>query len=140
MRHGKHTFKIGRTSSHRRCMMANMMKSLVLHGRIETTVRKGKELKREADKLITTAKKGGLSATRQASAELMIRYNKLSTKEARDAKSNDNKSAFNGDRLVIGKLFEISERNKERNGGYTRLIRLSNRVGDNAERCIVEFL
>jgi len=117
-----------------------MMKSLVLHGRIETTVRKGKELKREADKLITTAKKGGLSATRQASAELMVRYNKLSTKEARDAKKNDNKTAFNGDRLVIGKLFEISDRNKERHGGYTRLIRLSNRVGDNAERCIVEFL
>ncbi len=139
MRHGKHTFKIGRTSSHRRCMMANMKKSLVLHGRVETTVRKGKELKREADKLITIAKKGGLSATRRASAELMVTYNKLNSKEAREAKGG-NTTSYNGDRQVIKKLFEVSERNKERNGGYTRLIRTSNRVGDNAERCIVEFL
>ena len=139
MRHGKHTFKIGRTSSHRRCMMANMMKSLIIHGRIETTVRKGKELKREADKLITTAKKGGLTATRRAAAELMVSYNKLTTKEARSAK-NGSTASYNDDRQVINKLFEASERNKERNGGYTRLIRLSNRVGDNAELCFVELV
>ena len=73
MRHGKHTFKIGRTSSHRRCMIANMLKSLVEHERIETTVAKAKELRRHADKLITTAKKeDSLFARRKAVATLMV--------------------------------------------------------------------
>ncbi len=77
MRHGKHTFKIGRTSAHRRCMIANMLKSLIHHGRIKTTITKAKELRRHADKLITLAKENTLASRRQAIADLMIRFNKL---------------------------------------------------------------
>ncbi len=67
MRHGKDTFKIGRTASHRRCMIANMLKSLIEHGRIETTERKAKELRRHADHMITLAKKNTLASRRQSS-------------------------------------------------------------------------
>ncbi len=57
MRHAKHTFKVGRTGSHRRCMLANMMKSLIENERIVTTVVKAKELRRHADQVITLAKR-----------------------------------------------------------------------------------
>lgn len=139
MRHGKHTFKIGRTSSHRRCMIANMLKSLVEHERIETTVTKAKELRRHADKLITMAKEDTLFSKRKATATLMVTYNKLTPKEARAAKTGD-KSAYNNDRKVIGKLSELSKRFAQRNGGYTRIIRKNQRVGDNAPTCFLEYL
>src|SRR5258708_1156496 len=104
MRHGKHTFKIGKTSSHRRCMIANMLKSLVEHERIETTVTKAKELKRHADRLISLAKKNTLASRRQAIADLMITFNALTPKEAKQAKAGDT-SAYNADRQIIHKLF-----------------------------------
>ena len=139
MRHGKHTFKIGRTSSHRRCMIANMLKALVEHERIETTVAKAKELRRHADKLITTAKEDSLFSRRKAVAALMVSFNPLTTKEARDAKAGNTK-AYNADRKVIGKLFDLSKRFAHRNGGYTRIIRKDIRVGDNAPTCYLEYL
>ncbi|MBS3904750.1 MAG: 50S ribosomal protein L17 [Simkania sp.] len=139
MRHGKHTFKIGRTASHRRCMIANMLKSLVEHGRIETTVTKAKELRRHADKLITVAKEDTLFSRRKAIATLMVTYNELTTKEKRAAKAGD-KSSYNNDRQVIGKLLDLSKRFAQRNGGYTRIIRKSQRVGDNAPTCFLEYL
>lgn len=140
MRHGKRTFKLGRTSSHRRCMVANMLKAMIEHGKIETTITKAKELRRYADKMVTLGKKGDLAAKRRAISQMMIQYNSLTPKEARAAKNGD-KSAYNNDRLVIGKLFdEIAPRYKERQGGYTRIIRLNTRVGDNAEKCILEFV
>ena len=140
MRHGKHTFKIGRTASHRRCMLANMLKSLVTLGRIETTVTKAKELRRHADHLITLAKKNTLAARRQAIGDLMISYNALSTKDARSAKAG-NKDVYNTDRLVIDKLFgDLSTRFASRNGGYTRIVKLDTRVGDNAPTCFIEYL
>ncbi|MCX6987841.1 MAG: 50S ribosomal protein L17 [Chlamydiae bacterium] len=141
MRHAKHTFKIGRTSSHRRCLIANMLKSLVEHERITTTVTKAKELRRHADRLITLAKKNSLASKRQVIAELMIRYNALTPKEARDAKTNNNKESFNTDRVVVGKLFDqLGPRFATRNGGYTRIIRKAQRVGDNASTCYIEYL
>ncbi|MES2344391.1 MAG: 50S ribosomal protein L17 [Chlamydiota bacterium] len=140
MRHRKHTFKIGRTASHRRCMIANMLKSLIEHERIETTVTKAKELRRHADRMITLAKKNTLASKRKAIAELMITFNSLTSKEARDAKAGD-ESAYNGDRKVIKKLFGgLSERFAERQGGYTRIIQKGNRVGDNASTCYIEYL
>ena len=140
MRHRKDTFKIGRTASHRRCMIANMLKSLIEHGRIETTVRKAKELRRHADHMITLAKENTLSSRRKAIAEMMIRYNPITTKEAREAKKGD-KSSFNGDRLVVGILFgDLSTRFATRNGGYTRIIKKDQRMGDNAPTCFIEFL
>jgi large subunit ribosomal protein L17 len=141
MRHAKHTFKVGRTGSHRRCLIANMLKSLVEHERLETTVTKAKELRRHADRLITLAKKNTLASKRKAVSDLMVRYNALSTKEARDAKKNNNKDSFNGDRIVISKLFgELAPRFATRNGGYTRIIKTANRAGDNASTCIIEYL
>ena len=139
MRHGKHTFKIGRTSSHRRCMIANMLKALIEHERIETTVAKAKELRRHADKLITTAKEDSLFSRRKAIAALMVSFNSLTTKEARDAKAG-NTNAYNADRKVIGKLFDLSKRFAHRNGGYTRIIRKDIRVGDSAPTCYLEYL
>ena len=80
MRHLNQTCKLNRTTSHRRCMFANMLKSLITHGRLKTTVPKAKALRRYADRMITLAKKGTLAARRQAIAELMIRFNTLTPK------------------------------------------------------------
>jgi large subunit ribosomal protein L17 len=140
MRHGKDTFKIGRTASHRRCMIANMLKALIEHGRIETTERKAKELRRHADHMITLAKKNTLASRRQAIAELMITYNPLTSKEARTAKAGK-PDGHNTDRKIIGKLFgELASRYATRNGGYTRIIKKDFRIGDNAPSCFIEYL
>lgn len=140
MRHGKHTFKIGRTGSHRSCMLSNMLKSLIENERITTTVVKAKELRRRADRMITMAKKNTLASKRNAIAELKIVFNTLSTKEARKAKAGD-KSSHSRDRLVIDKLFgELKDRFAARNGGYTRIIRKGDRIGDAAPTCYIEYL
>lgn len=141
MRHRKRTAKLSRTTSHRRCMFANMLKALIDSGRIVTTLPKAKELRRFADKMVTLAKQNTLSSRRRAIAQLMIRFNALTSKERRAAKAGDT-SAYNQDRRIIGKLFgDLGPRFSERNGGYTRIVKLAhNRVGDNAERCIIEYL
>lgn len=140
MRHLNRTCKLNRTTSHRRCMFANMLKSLITHERIQTTVPKAKALRRYADHLVTLAKKGTLAARRQAIAELMIRFNSLTSKEQRAAKEG-NTNAYNDDRLVIAKLFnELGVRFAQRNGGYTRIIKQGYRVGDNAQTCLIEYL
>ena len=141
MRHLKRRSKLGKTSSHRRCMIANMLKSLIENGRIETTLPKGKELKRYADKIITLAKKDTISAKRLAKAKLMIRFNPLTSKEKRKVKEKDY-SSYNVDRRVIKKLFsELKDRFLKRNGGYTRIIKTDkNRVGDGSKKCFIEFL
>ena len=140
MRHAKHTFKVGRTGSHRRAMLANMMKSLIESERIETTLVKAKELRRHAEKIITMAKKNTLASKRGAIAQLKVSFNSLSTKEARKAKTGD-KGSYSRDRLVIDKLFgELRDRYTARNGGYTRIIRKSYRIGDNAPTCFIEYI
>jgi large subunit ribosomal protein L17 len=140
MRHGKHTFKIGRTGSHNRCLIANMLKSLVQSGRIETTIAKAKELRRHADKLITIAKKNTLASRRLAVARMMIRFNRLTPKEAKLVKKGD-LSSCNGDRLVINKLFgDLRVRFENRKGGYTRIIKKDFRQGDQAPTCYIEYL
>ena len=140
MRHGKQRFKVGRTGSHRRAMLSNMMKSLIENERICTTVVKAKELRRHAEKMITLAKKNTLASKRNAISTLKVAYNPLSSKEARQAKQGD-KDAYSRDRLVIDKLFgELRERYSARNGGYTRIIRKDIRIGDNASTCYIEYL
>lgn len=116
MRHRKHTFKIGRTSAHRRSLLANAVCSLIEHGRITTTLVKAKEVRRLAEKMVTLGKTGTLHTRRQAIAELQ-QVDK------------------------VGKLFsEIAPGFKERQGGYTRMMKLGPRIGDNAEMCILEFV
>ncbi|MBS0633946.1 MAG: 50S ribosomal protein L17 [Verrucomicrobia bacterium] len=141
MRHANSRAKLSKTSSHRRCMFANMLKSLVDAEQIVTTVPKAKELKRFADQLITLAKKNTLASRRQAIGWLMVRYNSLTPKEARDAKNGD-KSSYNNDRKVIEKLFGVlGPRFEKRAGGYTRIMRLAERrAGDNTQECIIQYL
>jgi large subunit ribosomal protein L17 len=140
MRHLNDTCKLNRTSSHRRCMFANMLKSLIDNERIVTTVPKAKQLRRYADKMITLAKKNTLASRRQAIAELMIRFNTLTPKEARAAREG-NTEAYNTDRRVIDKLFSVlGNRFTDRNGGYTRIVKGGRRIGDNAQTCIIEYL
>lgn len=140
MRHQKRKAKLNKNSSHRRCMIANMLKSLVEHERIETTVPKAKELRRHADRLITLAKTNTLASRRRAIAALMINFNALTPKEAREAKKG-NTAAYNTDRQVIGKLFDdLSQRYVSREGGYTRIVKTENRQGDNSALCILEYI
>src|SRR3990167_5442772 len=98
MRHGKRTFKVGRTGSHRRAMLANMMKSLIEKERIETTVVKAKELRRHAEKMITLAKKNTLAAKRSAVAQLKVAFNPLTPKEAGAVKGG-NQGPYSRDRF-----------------------------------------
>ena len=113
MRHKVATFKIGRSSAHRRAMLANMACSLFNTGRIETTLVKAKELRRFAERLITIAKKGDLHRRRIAVARLR-------------------------DKQTVKKLFEeIAPAFAGRNGGYTRILKLGQRRGDAAETCII---
>ncbi len=122
-------------------MFANMLKSLVDCEKIVTTVPKAKELKRFADQLITLAKKNTLASRREAIGWLMVRYNQLTPKEARQARQGD-KSSYNNDRKVIEKLFSVlGPRFEKRAGGYTRIMRLpEHRAGDNAQECILQYL
>ncbi len=121
-------------------MLANMLKSLVEHERIETTLTKAKELRRHAEKLITIAKKQDLASRRRAIAKLMITYNHLTPKEERAVKKGD-LSSYNTDRKVIGKLFgPLVERFNNRQGGYTRIIKKGCRVGDRAPTCFIEYI
>ncbi len=140
MRHAKHTFKVGRNCGHRGALIANLLKALVEHGRIETTVAKAKELRRSADRLITLSKQNTLASRRRAIAKMRLSYNALTSKEARAAKKGD-LSAYNTDRKVMQKLFgELALRFTARPGGYTRIIRKSRRVGDDAPTCFIEYL
>lgn len=139
MRHRK-SVKLGRTTSHSRCLISNLLKSFIDEGRIVTTLSKAKELRRHADKMVTLAKKNTLASRRLAISKLMIRYNTLSSKEARLVKSGKT-HLCNRDRQVLKKLFfTIGPRFENRNGGYTRIVKGKTRVGDNAPTCILEFL
>ena len=108
--------KLGMKTDIREAMLKNMVTSLILHERIVTTVTRAKELRKIADRMITLGKKGNLAAVRQAAVT-------VKTKEA------------------LGKLFkDLGPRFTERNGGYTRIIRSSNRKGDNAPMVIMEWV
>lgn len=116
MRHRKTGRKLNRTASHRKAMFGNMAVSLIKHEQIATTLPKAKELRPIADKLITLAKRGGLHERRQALAQLP-------------------------DEAMVRKLFEVlGPRYKERNGGYTRVMRAGFRYGDNAPLAVIEFV
>jgi large subunit ribosomal protein L17 len=116
MRHGKVHRKLGRHSAHRIAMFANMCASLIKHEQIVTTLPKAKELRPIVEKLVTLAKKGGLSARRQAISEMR-------------------------DISMVKKLFDvIGPRYKERAGGYTRVLKAGFRKGDNAAQAVIEFV
>ena len=116
MNHRKTGRKLGRTSSHRKAMLRNMVTSLLQHEEIRTTDAKAKELRGVAERMITLGKRGTLHARRQALE--MIRS-----------------------REVASKVFdELAERYRERPGGYTRIIKLGLRTGDAAPMSIIELV
>ena len=127
MNHRKAFRKLGRTPSHRKALLRNLATSLIIEGKIETTLEKAKELRRVADKMVTLGKRGNLHSRRRAMAYLM----QINRKENHDAKKL----------TAVHKLFnEISPKFSERSGGYTRVIRTRKRVGDNAQLAIIEFV
>ncbi|MBN2569102.1 MAG: 50S ribosomal protein L17 [Deltaproteobacteria bacterium] len=116
MRHRKSGRKLGRVSSHRKAMLKNMTASLLKHERIITTDAKAKELRSVAERVITLGKNGSLHARRQT-------------------------LSFVRDRQVTAKVFdELSERYSNRSGGYTRIIKIGYRDGDNAPLSVVELI
>ncbi len=135
MRHRKSGRKLGRNSSHRDAMFRNMVTSLIEEERIQTTVAKAKELRRIAEKLITQGRRNALSVVEGAAPEERKRLEMARVAAVRQA----GKTVRNRDALQ--KLFgELAERFIDRPGGYTRIVRVGNRLGDNAEMAIIELL
>jgi large subunit ribosomal protein L17 len=116
MRHGVAGRKLGVTDTHRFAMFRNMAHALIKHEQITTTLPKAKELGPVAEKLITLGKRGGLHARRQAYAQLR-------------------------DDVIVAKLFTtIAERYKDRQGGYTRVLKAGTRYGDCAPMAVIELV
>ncbi len=116
MRHRRSTVKLGRTSSHRRAMLRNMVTSLLREERVTTTLPKARECRRVAERVITFAKRGDLHARRMAGRVVQ-------------------------DNAVLKKLFDdIGPRFADRQGGYTRILKTGFRAGDNAEMSLLELL
>ena len=116
MRHNKKFNHLGRTASHRNAMLANMACSLIKHKRITTTVAKAKALKKFVEPLITKSKNDTTNSRRVVFSNLQDKY-------------------------AVTELFkEISVKIADRPGGYTRIIKTGNRLGDNAEMCFIELV
>ncbi len=116
MRHRAQGRKLGRTSAHRKAMFRNQLTALFTHERITTTVPKAKELRPLAERMVTLARTGTLANRRRVLADLP-------------------------DKDVVQRLFtDIAPRFADRPGGYTRIVRIGRRRGDNAEMAIIEFI
>jgi large subunit ribosomal protein L17 len=116
MRHGFSGRRFNRTTEHRKAMFANMAAALIKHEQIVTTLPKAKDLRPVVEKLITLGKRGDLHARRQAMSKLR-------------------------DEAMVKKLFEVlGARYKDRNGGYTRVLKAGFRYGDNAPMAVIEFV
>lgn len=116
MRHNMSGRKLNRTSAHRKALFMNLAQALIKHEQITTTLPKAKDLRPYVEKLVTLAKRGDLHARRQAISQIQ-------------------------DKDIVAKLFSaIAERYKERNGGYTRVLKAGFRYGDNAPLAIIEFV
>ena len=109
--------KLGRTNKHRRSMLANLTKDLIMNERIETTETRAKETRKFVDKMISYGKDGSLVARRKALAFLQ------------------------NDTVAVNKVFnELAKRYETRNGGYTRLVKLNERKGDDAMQIRIELV
>jgi len=118
MRHRRAGRKLNKTSSHRKAMFSNMASALLKHEQIVTTLPKAKELRPIVERLITLGKRGSLHARRQAASKLPA-----------------------SDREIVQKLFDtLAERYKERNGGYTRVLKAGFRHGDAAPVAVIELV
>ena len=116
MRHRKNTVKLGRTSSQRAALFASLVSNLILAKRIKTTLAKARATKRFAEKMVTVGKKGTLAARRQALSFLRLE-------------------------AAVAELFgAVAPAMKDRQGGYTRVIKLGKRMSDSSEMCILEWV
>ena len=116
MRHQKKTVKLGRTAAHRKSLLANQVCSLIEHKRIKTTLAKAKAVRPLAEKMVTLGKRGDLHARRIAAGYL-------------------------GQKDAVKKLFaEIAPRAADRKGGYTRIIKLGQRLSDSAPMAYIEWV
>lgn len=116
MYHGRKKRRFNRTAEHRKAMFANMCCALIKHEQIVTTLPKAKDLRPVVEKLVTLGKRGDLHARRQAIAQIK-------------------------DVALVRKLFDaLGPRYKERNGGYTRVLKAGFRFGDNAPMAVIEFV
>lgn len=116
MRHGNTGRRLGRTTSHREAMFRNLVTSFLNHEKIVTTDAKAKEIRSVAEKMITLGKRGDLHALRQAASYIR-------------------------EKSIVTKLFTtIAPRYKDRPGGYTRIIKLGNRLGDAAPMSVIELV
>jgi large subunit ribosomal protein L17 len=116
MRHQKKTIKLGRTAEHRKALLANHVCSLIQHQRIKTTLAKAKAVRPLAERMVTLGKKGSLHARRTALATLR-------------------------QKAAVKKLFDdIAPRSAERNGGYTRIVKLGRRKSDSAPMAFIEWV
>ncbi len=123
MRHGKKINHLGRKTAHRKAMLANMACSLIEHKRINTTVAKAKALKRFIEPLITKSKAENNQTTEKGTHNRRIVFKSLR------------------DKYAITELFgQVSEKVGDRPGGYTRIIKLGNRLGDNADMAMIELV
>ena len=116
MKHGKRFNHLGRIPSHRKAMLSNMASSLILEKKISTTLAKAKALRKYVEPLITKSKEDTTHSRRVVFSYLQ---NKYSVKELFD---------------------EVSQKISDRPGGYTRIIKLGNRLGDNADLCLIELV
>ena len=116
MRHQRVMKKFGRSSKHRKMLMKSLVTNLILAESIKTTLPKAKQARKDADKIVTVAKKGDLAARRLASSRLL-------------------------DPKAVQKLFDkIAPAMKDRKGGYTRIVKLGTRRGDAAEMCVLQWV
>src|SRR5215471_5089293 len=116
MRHQKKTIKLGRTAEHRRALLANQVCALIQHQRIKTTLAKAKAVRPLAERMVTLGKNGSIHARRRALALL-------------------------GQKSVVKKLFDdVAQRSAERNGGYTRIVKLGARKSDSARMAFIEWV
>lgn len=123
MRHGKKVNHLGRKTAHRKAMLANMACSLIEHKRINTTVAKAKALKRFVEPIITKAKAENNLTTEKGTHNRRIAFKSLR------------------DKFAVTELFSaVSEKVADRPGGYTRIIKLGNRLGDNADMAMIELV
>ncbi|MFC4075384.1 50S ribosomal protein L17 [Salinithrix halophila] len=124
--------KLGRNTGARKALLRDLVTDLIIHERIETTVSKAKEVRSIAEKMITLAKRGDLHARRQAAAYV---------RQERSRTEKDGEEVTHEQVNAVKKLFdEVGPRYEERNGGYTRIIKIGPRRGDATEMVYLELV
>jgi large subunit ribosomal protein L17 len=140
MRHLKRTAKLGRQFEHRNAMLANLVCSLIKHKRVTTTLAKAKAARSVAEKMMTLGKSGSLHSRRLAAGRLR-QHSRSHFKGTPKRKGATARTAWRENEDVVHILFDqLAPLFKERSGGYTRIIKLSERQGDAAQRAILEWV